>query len=80
MIGDNKKMTNYVQTNQLGYITGIVQEEILTGLFGGTKTMRVSDEEAEAIGTLLAAQHRIGEGLHISALEKLREPKKAGAR
>jgi len=65
-------MAPYVQTNESGYVTGVVDEPLLLGLFGGKRTMQVTDEEASAIKVLLEAQHQMGEGLHISRLESLK--------
>jgi hypothetical protein len=59
-------MTKYVQINQSGYVTGIVDEPLLIGLFGGTRTKQVSDLEAEAIQIALTAHHKMAEGLHIN--------------
>lgn len=71
-------MSKYLQTNQAGYITGIVNEPLLVGLFGGRESLTVSDEEAEAIDSLLRAQRATGDGLHIRALDGLKKAK-AGA-
>jgi len=69
VIGENK-MAKYVQTNEHGYVTGIVEEPLLANLFGGAQHFRnVGDEEAETIKTLLEAHHRMGEGLHINVLD-----------
>jgi hypothetical protein len=63
-------MVKYLQTNEQGYITGIVDEPLLGGLFGGSpKNYReFDDSEAERIRTLLNACHSRGEGLHIEDL------------
>jgi hypothetical protein len=65
-------MTKYIQTNQAGYITGIVKEPILIGLFGGKKSLQVSDEEATVIEETLRIKHSTGEGLRIEDLEGLK--------
>lgn len=64
-------MTQYVQTNEAGYVVGLTNEPLLTGLFGGSPRnfRRVEDEEADTIRQVLDAKHRAGEGLHINALE-----------
>ncbi|MDD5191957.1 MAG: hypothetical protein PHH54_04965 [Candidatus Nanoarchaeia archaeon] len=61
-------MTKYVQTNPQGYVTGIVEEPLLAGLFGGTKTMEIQDDQAESIEALLRACNSQGEGLHIDKI------------
>jgi hypothetical protein len=68
-------MVKYVQTNKDGYVTGIVEEELLIGLFGGNRSLTVSDEQAVVIGKVLKHYHSRGEGLHISdvRLEQTRE-------
>ncbi len=62
------KMTKYLQTNEAGYIVGLVDEPLLLGLFGGSpKNYRqVNDEEAKVIETVLRINHSSGKGLlHI---------------
>jgi hypothetical protein len=66
-------MTKYIQTNPAGYVTGVINEPILVGLFGGRESIEVSDEQAGAIETLLRAQHSAGEGLHVRSLNKLKK-------
>jgi hypothetical protein len=68
-------MTKYVQTNSAGYVTGIVEEPLLVGLFGGnqTRTLELSNEQAQAVEALLKGEHSRGEGLHVSKLECLRQ-------
>jgi len=56
---------HYVQTNELGYVTGVVEEGVLVGLFGGTRSMILNDEQAGNVRKLLTACHREGNGLHI---------------
>lgn len=65
-------MTKYVQTNQQGYVTGVVEEELLVGLFGGASTsLRIPDDRAGDIEKLLKAYHSKGEGLHINEVRRL---------
>ena len=68
-------MTKYVQTNQADYVTGIVEEPLLIGLFGGNQTrpLEVTDEQAGTVEALLKAERSMGEGLHLSRLEYLRQ-------
>jgi len=67
-------MTKYVQTNQAGYVTGVVEEPLLIGLFGGSQSrpLEITDEQAQAVEALLKGEHSRGEGLHVSRLECLR--------
>jgi hypothetical protein len=69
-------MVKYVQTNGQGYVTGIVDEPLLIGLFGGRKAMEISDEFAPAVEEALRARHSAGEGLHIDDLLKIEELKR----
>lgn len=64
-------MEKYVQTNSQGYVVGFTSEPILAGLFGGRVNHVVSNVEAEALESILVAQHQIGEGLHVSVLNGL---------
>lgn len=66
-------MVKYVQTNGQGYVTGVVNEPILIGLFGGRKTVEIRDEFAPAVEEALRVGHSTGEGLHINDLLKIEE-------
>ena len=65
---DESDRKNYVQTNEQGYITGVVKESLLVGLHGGTRSMIVNDEQAADITELLKISRKKGEGLHIDEL------------
>ena len=68
-------MTNYLQTNELGYVVGVTTEPVLSGLFGGSPKdfRKLSDTEAENIRTLLTAHSARGEGLHIDELVEFKK-------
>ena len=68
-------MTKYIQTNEKGYVTGIVEEHLLIGLFGGTKTIEIPDEEASNYEEALKVCHSQGEGLHIDDLVRVEKQK-----
>jgi len=57
-------MTKYVQRNEAGYVTGIVDEPLLVGLFGNARRLiEIPDEDASVIEKLLESHHSRGEGL-----------------
>jgi len=65
-------MTKYVQTNEHGYVTGIVNEPLLVGLFGGASTsLMIPDDRAEDIEKLLQRYRSKGEGLHVDEVRRL---------
>ena len=63
-------MTKYIQTNESGYVTGVVEEELIVGLFGGTSNLKVSDDDAQEIKGLLKIYHSRGDGLHLDDVLK----------
>lgn len=65
-------MTRYAQTNEQGYVVSIIEEPLLIGLFGGTKTATISDEQAKTVEQLLKDCHSKGEGLHLDDLVRLK--------
>lgn len=67
-------MTKYIQTNERGYVTGVVEEPLLVGLFGGTRTMEIPDEQAAMVKQLLSYFHSRGEGLHIDDVVEFKLP------
>ena len=58
-------MVKYIQINEAGYITGVVEEPLLIGLFGGTRTMEIPDDQAPAVEELIRQHHSCGEGLRL---------------
>jgi hypothetical protein len=67
-------MTKYVQTNEHGYVTAIIAEPALLGLFGGCpKTVKLTDEEAPLYEIMLKEAQSRGNGLHIDEVISARK-------
>ena len=64
-------MTKYIQTNEHGYVTNVIEEPLLIGLFGGKNYREIPDEQADEVKSLIEQYKTNRDGIHIDNLNKI---------